>query len=111
LAYRLSELRIIELLENLSTDLDSFKQVEVEGAVKWQHQDRVTGNVITAPDLEKQHWKRHLKRWCEQNIEVHEESIAKYLQSDAVSKGGIQDLLCDRLTTVCKGHSLSKEEL
>jgi len=62
LAYRLSELRIIELLENLSTDLDSFKQVEVEGAVKWQHQDRVTGNVITAPDLEKQHWKRHLKR-------------------------------------------------
>jgi len=27
-------------------------------------------------------------RWCEQNIEVHEESIAKYLQSDAVSKGG-----------------------
>jgi hypothetical protein len=24
---------------------------------------------------------------------------------------GIQDLLCDRLTTVCKGHNLAKEEL
>ena len=85
-------------------------------------------------------------------MEVHEESLAKYLQSDSISKGGthywhiiwhaptclagvgalvfcrlvqyrshrltpsfltagIQDLLCERLTKVCKGHSLGKEEL
>ena len=58
----MSELRIIELLENLSSDLESFKQVEVEGEVRWQHQDRVTGNDTTVPELEKQHWKRQLKR-------------------------------------------------
>jgi hypothetical protein len=63
LTCRLSELRIIELLENLSSDLDSFKQVEVEGGIiRWQHLDHVSGNVTTAPDVEKQHWKRQLKR-------------------------------------------------
>ena len=61
-ACRLSELRIIELLENLSSDLESYKQVEVDGKIGWQHQDRVTGNVTMVPELEKQHWKRQLKR-------------------------------------------------
>ena len=60
--YRLSELRIIELLDDLSSELNSYVQVEVKEGTRWQHESSRTGNLTTAGELEKQHWKRQAKR-------------------------------------------------
>ena len=64
LPFRLSELRIIELLDNLSSELNSYVQVDIEEGIRWQHKDFRTGNITTVDDLEKQHWRQQVKRWA-----------------------------------------------
>ena len=60
--YRLSELRTIELLDDLSSELNSYVQVEVKEGIRWQHENSRTGNLTTVEEVEKQHWKRQVKR-------------------------------------------------
>ena len=54
---RLSELRIIELLEDLSEDLDAYREVEQEAdqPLLWQHQDLMSRNRSSAPEVEQKH--------------------------------------------------------
>ena len=61
---RLSELRIIELLENLSQDLEQYTEVTLaaNGPVRWQHEDHRTANKTSTEGQELKHYKRHLRR-------------------------------------------------
>ena len=59
---RLSELRIIELLDTLSSELNSYVQVDTESGIRWQHENFRKGNLTSFDELEKQHWRRQVKR-------------------------------------------------
>lgn len=59
---RLSELRIIELLDDLSSDLDSYVLVEVNNTTRWQHEKARQGKLVYNDKSEKQHWRRLVKR-------------------------------------------------
>ena len=62
---RLSELRIIELLGDLSEDLDAYKEVEniIDSPVQWQHKDFITRNATSLSQDETKYNKRLLKRY------------------------------------------------
>lgn len=59
---RLSELRIIELLDDLSSELNSYVQVQIDDEPQWQPEGSTTGNLTEAGNLEKEHYRRQLKR-------------------------------------------------
>lgn len=60
---RLSELRVFELLDGLSADLEEYVPVETQaGSIAWQHPNSATGNVTSVPDEELRYRRGRLRR-------------------------------------------------
>jgi len=114
--YRLSELRAVELLEDLCHEMDKYTLVprnatgsqDQEQQVHWvqyKGEGTVTG-VTWPPEHERELHSKHLTTFCGILLEEHEEEVLAALQADTLlGPAGVAPVLCQQISKRCAGKN------
>lgn len=107
--YKVSELRMLELLEDLCKELDAYEyqqptDADPEGT--WSRQlkpNKSAGELTQAHQLTKQ-----LVNYCHLFLEEHEEQIMKLIR-DGAAPADLTRSVCERLSGVCEAMPSSPQ--
>lgn len=100
--YKVSELRVVELLDGLCEKMKDYTLDKADSSkVKWIKVEDWESAVLS---IEKQEAKAHAKdmsTFCGRLLEQTEEELAEKIKSGTVSVGGVEDILCHDLSKHC----------
>jgi hypothetical protein len=100
--YKVSELRVVELLDGLCERMKDYTLDKADSSkVKWVKVEDWESAVLS---IEKQEAKAHAKdmsTFCGRLLEQSEEELAEKIKSGTVNVGGVEDVLCRDLSKHC----------
>lgn len=107
--YRVSELRVVELLDGLCEKMQEYTLLktasETQQWMRVQNWDNLTINKQEA----KAHSK-HISSYCGRLLEGTEEELAELIKNGSVKPGGVGKVLCEDLSKHCRKTSGSQKE-
>lgn len=100
--YKVSELRVVELLDGLCERMKDYTLDKADSSkVKWVKVEDWESAVLS---IEKQEAKAHAKdmsTFCGRLLEQSEEELAEKIKSGTVNVGSVEDVLCRDLSKHC----------
>ncbi|GAB4833028.1 hypothetical protein Ancab_007051 [Ancistrocladus abbreviatus] len=102
--YRVSELRVVELLDGLCEKMQDYTRIKVDSAkrewVKVDNWDNVTSN-----KQEARAYSKDISSYCGRLLEETEDELAELIKSGSVKAGGVSRVLCHDLSKQCEQNS------
>ncbi|GMH27359.1 hypothetical protein Nepgr_029202 [Nepenthes gracilis] len=106
--YRLSELRVVELLDGLCEKMEDYTLLKVDsGKLEWvkvENWDNVTSN-----KQEARAYSKDISSYCGRLLEETEDQLEELIKNESVKPGDVSKVLCQDLSKHCKQTSVSAE--
>ncbi|XP_034905498.1 uncharacterized protein [Populus alba] len=105
--YRVSELRVVELLDGLCDKMEDYTLEKVDSKrYEWV---RVESWDNLSDKQEAKAYSKDLSSYCGRLLEETEDELAKLIKKGSVKVGGLSKILCQDLSKHCKQSSDSHE--
>ncbi|GAB2215896.1 hypothetical protein Droror1_Dr00023658 [Drosera rotundifolia] len=102
--YRVSELRVVELLDGLCDKMQDYTLMKIDSTkpqwVKVDDWDNITSN-----KQEARAYSKAISSYCGRLLEENEDELAESIKSGSVKPGGVGKVLCEDLSKHCKQTS------
>uniref|UniRef100_A0A0D6R9U7 DUF3456 domain-containing protein n=1 Tax=Araucaria cunninghamii TaxID=56994 RepID=A0A0D6R9U7_ARACU len=100
--YKVSELRVVELLDGLCEKMKDYTLVKPpSGKVNWIKVEDWESAVLSTEKQEAEAHSKDISTFCGRLLEQTEEELAEKIKSGTVSMGSVKDVLCQDLTKHC----------
>ncbi|KAL4428591.1 hypothetical protein ABPG77_008903 [Micractinium sp. CCAP 211/92] len=110
--YKMSELRVIHLLEDLCDSMAKFELVEAKNGSepeRWARSDSLVASRNSNIHLVKEQ-RKELQNYCHDLLERHEDSISQALRSGKVDVDTASDFLCWTTAKQCDEPLATEKE-
>ncbi|KAL9358416.1 hypothetical protein Peur_046539 [Populus x canadensis] len=105
--YRVSELRVVELLDGLCDKMEDYTLEKVDSKrYEWV---RVDSWDNLSDKQEAKAYSKDLSSYCGRLLEETEDELAELIKKGSVKVGGLSKILCQDLSKHCKQSSDSHE--
>ncbi|RWR84579.1 protein canopy-1 [Cinnamomum micranthum f. kanehirae] len=107
--YRVSELRVVELLDGLCEKMQDYTLKKVDS----ERQEWVKVDDWSSLKTDKQEARAHAKyisTYCGRLLEQTEDELAELIKKGAVGAGGVRKVLCQDLSKHCSSTSSSSNQ-
>ncbi|KAI5062949.1 hypothetical protein GOP47_0021496 [Adiantum capillus-veneris] len=105
--YKVSELRVVELLDGLCSRMKDYT-LETEGPEKGKWKKSVSIDSIQDRQQADAHSK-HMSTYCGRLLEKTEEQLEERIRNGSMKVGEVQRMLCQELAQECKASRSSAE--
>ncbi|GAB2289303.1 hypothetical protein Dimus_023607 [Dionaea muscipula] len=104
--YRVSELRVVELLDGLCEKMQDYTLMKIDSTKQqWTKVDNWDN--ITTNKQEARAYSKDISSYCGRLLEETEDELAESIKSGSVKPGGVSKVLCQDLSRHCKQTSSS----
>ncbi|PRW59238.1 canopy-1 [Chlorella sorokiniana] len=108
--YKISELRVIHLLEDLCDGMDSYEIASDAAGQRWARSDSLDGSAgLVTSEKPRKEQRRQLGNFCHDVIERHEDALSLALRNGEVSSDNASDFLCVKAASLCQ-QTLAEEQ-
>ncbi|KAJ6414305.1 hypothetical protein OIU84_007011 [Salix udensis] len=106
--YRVSELRVVELLDGLCDKMQDYTLEKVETKrYEWVRVD--SWDNLSVNKQEAKAYSKDISSYCGRLLEEAEDELAELIKKGSVKVGGVSKILCQNLSKHCKQSRDSNE--
>ncbi|KAJ6708606.1 hypothetical protein OIU74_009833 [Salix koriyanagi] len=106
--YRVSELRVVELLDGLCDKMQDYTLEKVETKrYEWVRVD--SWDNLSVNKQEAKAYSKDISSYCGRLLEETEDELAELIKKGSVKVGGVSKILCQNLSKHCKQSGDSNE--
>ncbi|KAE9603489.1 hypothetical protein Lal_00002372 [Lupinus albus] len=105
--YRVSELRVVELLDGLCHKMQDYTLKIHKNTHKWFKVDNWDN--LTSNKQEAKAYSKDISSYCGRLLEETEDELSELIKKGSVKVGGVSKVLCQDLSKHCRQTSVSHE--
>ncbi|CAN1322665.1 hypothetical protein LINPERPRIM_LOCUS32477 [Linum perenne] len=107
--YRVSDLRVVELLDGLCDKMQSYTLEKIDSN-KWEWIKVENWDNLTTNKQEARSYAKQMSSYCGRLLEDTEDELTELIKKGSVSVGGVSKVLCQDLSKHCRASGSHQDD-